>query len=392
MLSAATLDAYSGNVVALGQAAESYVAGVLDEARARGAGVEEMRDLAIEAILAAADEFGGMSRELACELYEGQAGAPATFGSAGPERTQVEKSVRYLAGTMADGSEDGAERFVRACATKAAYYARRGANEAVMGSCARASRAGGRGRASRSASTRFARVPRGGDTCTFCAMLASRGFVYWSRKTAGEFNHYHDHCRCLVVPDDSSGEVEGYDPDEWGARWAAYEEIDARDDLTRGQKDALKRSYGTGPVFRTRADPALEYFGPAEEDDPEALARIKADLAASGVEIVVSPRGMGEEGISYGPSGTRGNPGNMHVTEGMSLSAWLHEYTHFCQDRDRGFPPSIYYYVNPALRQSMEEEAYGVEIARAAECGYNDLVERLESLLDEERRNLSHGS
>ena len=389
MLSTATLDAYSGNVVALGQAAESYVAGVLDEARARRAGVEEMRDLAIEAILAAADEFGGMSRELACELYEGQTGASATFGGAGPERAQVEKSVRYLAGTLADGSEDGAERFVRACATKAAYYARRGANEAVMGSCARASRAGGRGRATRSASTRFARVPRGGDTCTFCAMLASRGFVYWSRKTAGEFNHYHDHCRCLVVPDDGSGEVEGYDPVEWQARWDAYEEIDARDDLTRGQKDALKRSYGTGPVLRTRADPALEYFGPAEEDDPEALARIKADLAASGVEIVVSPRGAGEEGISYGPSGTRGTPGNMHVTEGMSLSAWLHEYTHFCQDRDRGYPSFGYYLANKELRVSMEEEAYGVEIAMARSHGYNELEEKLKALLEAERGRLN---
>ena len=389
MLSTATLDAYSGNVVALGQAAESYVAGVLDEARARRAGVEEMRDLAIEAILAAADEFGGMSRELACELYEGQTGASATFGGAGPERAQVEKSVRYLAGTLADGSEDGAERFVRACATKAAYYARRGANEAVMGSCARASRAGGRGRATRSASTRFARVPRGGDTCTFCAMLASRGFVYWSRKTAGEFNHYHDHCRCLVVPDDGSGEVEGYDPDEWQARWDAYEEIDARDDLTRGQKDALKRSYGTDLPLRTRADPALEYFGPAEEDDPEALARIKAGLAASGVEIVVSPRGAGEEGISYGPSGTRGTPGNMHVTEGMSLSAWLHEYTHFCQDRDRGYPPFGYYLANKELRVSMEEEAYGVEIAMARSHGYNELEEKLKALLEAERGRLN---
>ena len=389
MLSTATLDAYSGNVVALGQAAESYVAGVLDEARATGAGVEEMRDLAIEAILAAADEFGGMSRELACELYEGQTGASATFGGAGPERAQVEKSVRYLAGTLADGSEDGAERFVRACATKAAYYARRGANEAVMGSCARASRAGGRGRATRSASTRFARVPRGGDTCTFCAMLASRGFVYWSRKTAGEFNHYHDHCRCLVVPDDGSGEVEGYDPGEWQARWDAYEEIDARDDLTRGQKDALKRSYGTDLPLRTRADPALEYFGPAEEDDPEALARIKAGLAASGVEIVVSPRGAGEEGISYGPSGTRGTPGNMHVTEGMSLSAWLHEYTHFCQDRDRGYPSFGYYLANKELRVSMEEEAYGVEIAMARSHGYNELEEKLKALLEAERGRLN---
>ena len=95
-------------------------------------------------------------------------------------------------------------------------------------------------KAGNSYGVRFARVPQGGDTRTFCAMLASRGFVYWSRETAGEFDHFHRNCRCLVVPDDGSGEVEGYDPDEWLQRWRDYKEIDERDDLTRSQKTARK--------------------------------------------------------------------------------------------------------------------------------------------------------
>ncbi|WP_419060046.1 hypothetical protein [Ellagibacter isourolithinifaciens] len=52
----------------------------------------------------------------------------------------------------------------------------------------------------------FARVPTGTETCTFCLMLASRGAVYHSRKTAGEFKHFHRNCDCKVVP---SFEVDG---------------------------------------------------------------------------------------------------------------------------------------------------------------------------------------
>ena len=45
---------------------------------------------------------------------------------------------------------------------------------------------------------RWARVPRGAKTCAFCMMLASRGFEYVSRSSAGM--RFHAHCDCVVVP------------------------------------------------------------------------------------------------------------------------------------------------------------------------------------------------
>lgn len=45
----------------------------------------------------------------------------------------------------------------------------------------------------------FARVPRSG-CCAFCALLASRGAVYGSRRSAGEIDKYHDFCRCTIAP------------------------------------------------------------------------------------------------------------------------------------------------------------------------------------------------
>lgn len=53
------------------------------------------------------------------------------------------------------------------------------------------------------AATGYARVTDS-DPCAWCAMLASRGPVYKSAKTAGDprkgGNRYHDHCACQVWP------------------------------------------------------------------------------------------------------------------------------------------------------------------------------------------------
>lgn len=72
---------------------------------------------------------------------------------------------------------------------------------------------------------RYARVPTGSETCAFCIMLASRGFVYHTEGTAGAVGHYHANCDCRIVcgwDTYASGvsrrraadvEVEGYDMD-----------------------------------------------------------------------------------------------------------------------------------------------------------------------------------
>lgn len=61
---------------------------------------------------------------------------------------------------------------------------------------------------------RWARVPTSLSPCAFCVMLASRGFVYHSRQSAGEVDAYHDDCGCQPVPDWSPSPVlDGYDPD-----------------------------------------------------------------------------------------------------------------------------------------------------------------------------------
>lgn len=75
----------------------------------------------------------------------------------------------------------------------------------------------------------YARVPTGTETCGFCLMLASRGFVYHSAKNAGsdelhgdmagKEGHYHANCDCRIVPGFTGMEVQGYDPDALYERW-----------------------------------------------------------------------------------------------------------------------------------------------------------------------------
>lgn len=54
----------------------------------------------------------------------------------------------------------------------------------------------------------YARVPVG-DTCAYCIMLASRGFDYWSEKTARAADH--PGCNCVIVPFHEAGNIPGYE-------------------------------------------------------------------------------------------------------------------------------------------------------------------------------------
>lgn len=66
--------------------------------------------------------------------------------------------------------------------------------------------------ASDPAKPRFARVPRGSHTCSFCTLLASRGAVYASSRAAGDMNKYHGFCDCQPTPI-FEGETLPYDRD-----------------------------------------------------------------------------------------------------------------------------------------------------------------------------------
>ena len=54
----------------------------------------------------------------------------------------------------------------------------------------------------------YARVPVG-DTCAYCIMLASRGFDYWTEKTARAADH--PGCNCVIIPFHEASTIPGYE-------------------------------------------------------------------------------------------------------------------------------------------------------------------------------------
>ena len=166
--------------------------------------------------------------------------------------------MKYVAKTVPwDGlvfRREGDAAFARVCGEYARNDLFRSLNETVIANVGR----------DRDKGAMFARVPTGFETCTFCLMLASRGAVYHSRKSAGEFRHFHRNCDCKVVPsfeDDPEAElVQGVKPRELYDLYKQFKEIDGYG-LPRVQKEALKAACadasGSGAFSRARSDSEL---------------------------------------------------------------------------------------------------------------------------------------
>lgn len=90
---------------------------------------------------------------------------------------------------------------------------------------------------------RYGRVPTGSVTCAWCSMLASRGFVYLTEKTAGLNKHYHNGCDCQIVPswEQNQAVIKGYDPDALYGQYKAAWEAAGGTGVTDNQVVAMMR-------------------------------------------------------------------------------------------------------------------------------------------------------
>lgn len=258
MISAAEFAAYNRAVAKIGDRAASDVeAAVLAWCRAHeGATVAEKREAAKLIMEGFVQGYDDVAAEFAAQWYDDLAERNgARLQQAVTMTTYKPKSVdevaRYQAKKLVKG---GDAAFARACGEYARNDAFRSLNETIISNVGRDKDRG----------VRFARVPTGFETCTFCIMLASRGAVYHTRKSAGEFKHFHRHCDCKVVPgfeDDPDAElVEGVRPEELRDLYVQLNEIDEDAGLSAKQKEALKRrainlaAVGSDPSTGYRAD------------------------------------------------------------------------------------------------------------------------------------------
>lgn len=154
----------------------------------------------IDYAMALVEKYSEASSELACQMYEriaelssvnirpAEPASPADYG-------EVAKGIN---GTFKQSPEG------RLCSDVVDRLVKRAGADTMLKNAERDG-------------AQFAWVPSG-DTCSFCIMLASRGWQNISKKAwkNGHAEHIHAHCDCqYCVRFDNKTEVEGYDPDKY---------------------------------------------------------------------------------------------------------------------------------------------------------------------------------
>ena len=255
MISSAEFAAYNRAVARIGDKAASDVeSSVLAWCRANAsASVAEKREAAKLIMDGYIQGYDDIAAEFAAEWYDHRAQKSGvaldqaiTMTTYEPE--SVDAVARYQAKKLAKG---GDAEFAKACGEYARNDAFRSLNETIIANVGR----------DRDKGARFARVPTGFETCTFCLMLASRGAVYHTRKSAGEWKHFHRGCDCKIVPsferDPDAELVEGVRPKELRNLHAQLKEIDEDSSLSANQKDVLKRRALN--LAAARSNPSTDY-------------------------------------------------------------------------------------------------------------------------------------
>lgn len=175
--------------------------------------ISELRDKTIEILNKYTSSSAEIAKALGANFYDEITKGYTDKGDASTYEVDFSEAndtaVRAMVEKVRQGGSVSA--FYDEIMTRVDYLCRRTMNETILEGI------------KSSGKKMFARVPNGRHTCAFCFMLASRGFVYWTRASAGEFNHYHSNCRCTIVPGDPDADpntqVEGYKPSELYSRY-----------------------------------------------------------------------------------------------------------------------------------------------------------------------------
>ena len=182
--------------------------------------VAAARQAVVEAINMLVAEYGLASAQAAADFYDasrelctGEKLGAKAYTDIDPKAT--EGAIRAFVNKIVQ--DDDVEGFNRATCSRIDYELKRSAGHCMVRNGARDP-----------LKPRFARVPSGAETCKFCLMLASRGFVYHSKKSAVALDHYHDGCDCRIVCSWDDDGAEGYDPDALADKWRELELADAR--------------------------------------------------------------------------------------------------------------------------------------------------------------------
>lgn len=205
------------------KAAADVVAYMTSHDASTEAGAKALVDYAY----AVSTKYGEAAAELTCQMYDAiayvsKAAVPAAEPAATATYGEIAKTVY---GTLASTKDPGAVGAAVGRSVKLASVDTLQQNALRDGA-------------------EWAWIPSG-DSCAFCMMLASRGWVKASAKAIknGHAEHVHNNCDCTYcVRFDNSTTVEGYDPD------ALYDEYINAGDTPSERLNGLRRKlYAENP-------------------------------------------------------------------------------------------------------------------------------------------------
>lgn len=218
----------------------------------------DQRDALLDLVPAIAQKYGNVDSAAAAEWYEQMRhkwikdDGYTVDGRYDPDMVPMRQTVRRLAGNLWDDDNRQADldAMKRGLHSNMDRWVKAGGRETIM-----------RAAKHDPSKPRYARVPSGAKTCAFCAMLASRGFVYADEDKAGALGQYHKDCHCEIVPswDKKKPRIEGYDPDKLYAKYLkARDGIDKEDPTLKEILDAMRSTGGYTDSPRIGFSPELD--------------------------------------------------------------------------------------------------------------------------------------
>lgn len=245
----AALDFLTEEVNGISADAQARVLKVLQGIQWTPENIAQCRDLVIQALASVMPTYTDMAAQASADFYDAarELVVGEKMGAQAISDFDMRKTEGAVRGFVRFVLRDDVQTFNDQVLQRIDYEMKRSANMSVVEN--------GRRDPKR---VRYARVPTGAETCDFCLMLASRGFVYQSEGTASA-SHCHSSCDCRVTPGWDGMEVEDYDPRSIYDRWQdaidakAKERAERKGTTVSEERAAIMAAYGRAAKNAKRA-------------------------------------------------------------------------------------------------------------------------------------------
>ena len=336
-------------------------------------------------------KYGEASAALSAEMYDAIAElSGAVVPSAVPAEITYQDVAKTVNGIIKKTGSDevlsqGIGRLVKMAGT-----------DTILSNAYR-DRPKGKGSKRRHTGAQVAWIPSG-DTCPFCLMLASKGWMNqteWGARSHTE--HIHANCDCTyAVRFNNNLDVEGYNPEKLQKEYyeagdnqkdrinaMRREQYSANKDKINEQKRAAYAKRKEKQSLHCYGDYLRDVLGSAKNNNTKELLEIMKEIEGYGGSLRLI-----NDDTRMVTNVRKGLPAIIEVDENSSIAAIKHERRHFLDDMENGNPGLAYYLKDKNKFYEYEKRGYEEELAIARELGYTDIAKKIEDEMEKRKREI----